>query len=386
MRPRILHLSADYPDCLDQAKTRAIQGLIEGTGDQFEHRVISLNRSGGAAGLLSPGRIRQMVSEDAVLACRYTAPPASFAVAAAMRSLAWQIGQRLQTEGWRPALIQGHKLSVEGIMARQLSRQLTVPYVLTLQGNTDQKLLRHRPHRRPLMRRVWHGARAIMAFAPWTALWCTNQLGTRADPVAIIPCILSKGAVIPPCPAPPLIRTAFNLDFWQNKNVAALLAAMALLLASGQPARLEIAGAGSAAARQAVQRLIAQARLERHVRLVGPLSAEDIPQWFNGAALFALPSRRESFGMVFAEALLAGTPVIHPRGAAIDGLFPETSFARAASAGNPRELAVTMAEMLAYNRAIKADLAAAQAGGALRALEPDAVRQAYRAFLHGALA
>ena len=40
----ILHISTDFPDAFDGAKTPAIQNLVEATVDSFDHYVYSLNR------------------------------------------------------------------------------------------------------------------------------------------------------------------------------------------------------------------------------------------------------------------------------------------------------------------------------------------------------
>jgi glycosyltransferase involved in cell wall biosynthesis len=381
MKPRILHLSADYPDSLDPAKTSAIRGLVEGTRDQFDHFVVSLNRRNGWAG----GRVDKLVASEGMLACRYHGPPAAVAIESVMQGLASALRPAIEEQGFKPDLIQGHKLTVEGYLARHLAALLGVPYALTLQGNTDQKLMRQRPDRNRAIRRIWHDAASVMAFAPWTEEWCRERLGQPAQPVAVIPCLIPHDAILPPAVTPPLVRTAFNLDFWRNKNVTTLLAAVARLVQGGREVRLEIAGGGSPAAVAAIEQLIGRHGLTDRVALVGPIAAERIQAWFNGAALFALPSRRESFGMVFAEALLGGTPVIHPQGAAIDGYFPGASFARGVAAEDPAALAETIGAMLDDNPAIKAELATAQAGPALQRFRRDSVLGDYTWFLRGAL-
>lgn len=385
MKPRILHLTADYPDRFDTAKTGAIRGLIEGTRDSFDHLVISLNRQGGPLALVAAGQIRAVCAEPGLLALQYRAPPAIMAIARPMHRLAEQLVRELDGIGFRPDLIQGHKLSVEGWLARCLASRLGVPYALTLQGNTDQKLIAARPDRLPALRAVWHDARAIMGFAPWTVAWCAARLQQPAHQPSVIPCPIQQDIVIPPVPTPALVRTAFNLDFWRNKNILTLLTAVGSLVAQGRDLRLEIAGAGSAAARRAVRSLVARAGMADRAVMVGPVQPEQIQRWFNGAALFALPSRRESFGMVFAEALLAGTPVIYPAGAAIDGYFPGATFARPVKANDPVQLAEQIDAMLTDNAAIKADLARLQASGGLARFQRDRVLADYSRFLRGAL-
>jgi glycosyltransferase involved in cell wall biosynthesis len=385
MKPRILHLSADYPDRFQPAKTRAIAGLVEGTADHFDHLVVSLNRQGGSIGTLQPGRVLASDKAGAVIALQYAGPPAAIAIAKPMARLADWLADELAQIGFKPDLIQAHKLTIEGVMAQRLAARLGVPFALTLQGNTDQKLLRLRPDRLPMLRQVWREARAIMAFAPWTADWCTARLGEPQAPVCINPCLLPYDDVLAPVIRPPLIRTAFNLDSWRNKNVVTLFEAIARLKWRLPEVRLEIAGVGSQAAAQQVTAQTAYLGLTEAVSLIGPVSPENIQTWFNGAAVFALPSLRESFGMVFTEALLAGTPVIYPRGAAIDGFIPDKAFARAVTAVDAGELAEVLYATLVDQGQIKAALAAAQNRGELELFRRQPVLNRFAEFLTGGL-
>ena len=43
-RPRVLHLSADFPDPINPANTPFIARLIDLVADAHDHQVISLNR------------------------------------------------------------------------------------------------------------------------------------------------------------------------------------------------------------------------------------------------------------------------------------------------------------------------------------------------------
>ena len=57
-------------------------------------------------------------------------------------------------------------------------------------------------------------------------------------------------------------------------------------------------------------------------------------------------SKKESFGMVFIEALLAGCPVVYPQDAAIDGYFDDHDFAIAAPAGDQAAINAAMAKLV----------------------------------------
>jgi glycosyltransferase involved in cell wall biosynthesis len=104
--------------------------------------------------------------------------------------------------------------------------------------------------------------------------------------------------------------------------------------------RLAIAGSGS------TQRLKAQSEalsLGDRVWLLGRVSEEDLPRWYRAADLFVLPTLAfEGFGLVTAEALASGTPVVGtPVGATPELLTPLEP--RLVSRGTaPEDLAVAI--------------------------------------------
>lgn len=68
---------------------------------------------------------------------------------------------------------------------------------------------------------------------------------------------------------------------------------------------------------------IKAAGLESRISLLG--SIEDVASEYQRADLFVLPSRYEGFGMVFAEALANGLPVVAARAGAVPDVVPETA-------------------------------------------------------------
>jgi glycosyltransferase involved in cell wall biosynthesis len=69
-----------------------------------------------------------------------------------------------------------------------------------------------------------------------------------------------------------------------------------------------------------LQRQVEEAALASRVRLLGELDGTALEQCFEAADLFVLPTRHEGFGMVVAEALAHGLPVLATRTGAIPGL------------------------------------------------------------------
>ena len=120
-------------------------------------------------------------------------------------------------------------------------------------------------------------------------------------------------------PALPVLLTARRLA--PRMGLEELLEAMALLRDS-EPCFLAIAGAGSLHER--LQRRRGKLGLEASVRLLGRISDDELADWYRAADLFVLPTAAyEGFGLVTAEALASGTPVVGtPVGATPELLEP----------------------------------------------------------------
>jgi len=104
-----------------------------------------------------------------------------------------------------------------------------------------------------------------------------------------------------------------------RKNVEGMLGALALARSSVD---VELAWAGwlkPAHARQ-VRAMARAAGVERHVRLLGFVSDEELVALYRRAAAHLFLSRLEGFGLTVVEAMAAGCPVIVARGSSSDEL------------------------------------------------------------------
>jgi glycosyltransferase involved in cell wall biosynthesis len=371
---RILHLSADYPDPLMPTKTRAVANLLA-LADRHLHRVVSVNRVGWRAG------IHALDFSDAAgethRAVAYGAPAMGVLLKRSLERLADWIARDCAAAGFAPDLVHAHKLSVEGIAGARLAARWQVPLAVSVQGNTDLKIVGARRDLRRLYAGIWHSAAAVFPFAPWAQRRLDALLGARAGPVRLLPCPGPSDTLIAPAPASePVIRTAFGLRDAANKNAARLIRATARAALEAPEIRLEIIGGGDPAAFAALTTLADRAAPDR-VRFVGAVPNTEIQQRFNAAAGFALVSHRESFGMVFSEALLAGAPCLIPRGRAIDGYFAEGSVVLAADPQDEAEIARGLARLVREEAAFKARLATLGAAGGLKFLTREAIRGTY---------
>lgn len=91
------------------------------------------------------------------------------------------------------------------------------------------------------------------------------------------------------------------------------------LLKSVPDAHYVLCGTGDDVPR--LRKQVKQLGLEAHVTLTGFVPEEELVDYYNLCAVFAMPSRKEGFGIVFLEALACGKPVLAAAsGGAVDAL------------------------------------------------------------------
>ncbi|HJR41169.1 MAG TPA: glycosyltransferase family 4 protein, partial [Gemmatimonadaceae bacterium] len=93
-----------------------------------------------------------------------------------------------------------------------------------------------------------------------------------------------------------------------HKGLDTLLSTMASLALERPGVRLRIAGRGRDATR--LRAMVRQLGVESNVSILGPVPEMERQALFAGALLVVMPSRFEGFGLVAAEAMAAGIPLV----------------------------------------------------------------------------
>lgn len=180
--------------------------------------------------------------------------------------------------------------------------------ILPFETGLPRQLLRWQAR---LEARAARAAAAVIAPSRYTASVIQATYEIPATRIHVLPFGIDPAPWSPPAQCPPADRAPVVLcvaKLYPRKNVSLLLAAFELVAAAIPQARLEIAGDGP-------QLPEITARVSRHpargsITLHGGVPRDSLPQVYHQARVFCLPSRHETFGFAFLEAMAAGLPVV----------------------------------------------------------------------------
>lgn len=186
----------------------------------------------------------------------------------------------------------------------------------------------------------WQGSSRRGAKAVWDFLWyhgadlsnLTAQLASQSeqqDALARFPklktCVIPNGVDVPsdlhPTERTGDLRLLFIGRLDRIKGIEQLLRACGNLSAKDNfPWRLAIAGWGNSDYVAYIKQQITSLGLQERVRVLGAVLGEGKKRLFEDTDVAIVPSHSESFGIVIAEALAHGVPVIASKGTPWSGL------------------------------------------------------------------
>jgi len=102
----------------------------------------------------------------------------------------------------------------------------------------------------------------------------------------------------------------FSGRFHPQKGIFDLLRIWKMVVKRNKDAKLGLIGSGSKAYRSKVIRAVKDARLEAHVELLGFKGRAEQIALMKTSRMFVFPSTHESWGIVVAEAMASGVPVV----------------------------------------------------------------------------
>ena len=318
-RPCVLHLAVDYPSPNKPDNTVAVRNFVR-ANRAVDHVVVALTRTP------DPRKVNllrlQEPAGERLFAMRYWGLPLGLLHAPSLAIAARCVLALLRREGIRVDLVHAHKLLFEGIAGYFVARALGVRLVCSARGEAETKALRFLPHYAPLFRRMIGYCTRLYYVSAWLRPELERRYPSAAGKGELLPNICpGEWKAAPQAPAAGRFVSILHLDIWRKKGLGVLLPAFAEHLRSFPDATLDIVGRGRPAVFERIGAMIEALGLRGRVSLLGALEHEALAAALPGYGVMCLPSRNETFGMVYVEALLSGVPAVYSRGTGIDGFL-----------------------------------------------------------------
>jgi glycosyltransferase involved in cell wall biosynthesis len=219
----------------------------------------------------------------------------------------------------RPDWILAHFTLPGGEVARRWAGRFGIPYAVVLHGADVPDSQKGRfgavyPLIKPLVRRVWRQAARVIAVSDGL-----RELALRTWPEGRIEVVPNGVDIERFRPAEmPTVRDGGTLvvvavaRLVEIKGLQHLIAALARIPADMRSQiRLRLCGTGPYEGE--LRRQVREAGLDAQVEFAGLVPYERIPEEFQGADMFALPSLQEGLPLSLLEAMACGLPVMASR-------------------------------------------------------------------------
>lgn len=229
-----------------------------------------------------------------------------------------------------------------------------VPYVVSPHGQITDWVLRAKPVKRglylrwlaaPLLRR----AQAIVATTDREkdeiAKYVANARICVVPPAVVAHAARASGVAGEGGTGNRLLQVVFVGMLCEQKGLATLLEAVALLRDRGSPVSLKIIGRQSQQGYEdAMRGLVVRLHLEQMVQFAGYLQGAAKHQALREADVFALPSLMENFSFATAEAMALGLPVVVSTEVAIADTIRRNACGSVVAPEDPAALAAALGE------------------------------------------
>lgn len=314
----VLHISFDFPDSVVSEKTKAVSNLIDAQ-TLVPNIVVSLNRT---ANPFSDFKVRK---EPYGYAMNVFGLPFGIGLRFWMYLVSLKI-DKIFLNNWNSiSVIHAHKLTFEGIIGYYLSKKYKIPLIITVRGDSDLRVIKTKVELRGLFKNVVNKANKIIFLAPWTKKgFASYFLNVDIENKSVvIPNIIDvKQRIIPDnFSTKNTFVSVFRLDSYKRKNIERIIKAIDSLHIDYPDISLDIIGSGSDKSIKIVKKYISGCKFPNRFTMLGSMSQDKVQKAYADYAGLILPSKPETFGLVFIEALNAGIPIIYAANSGVDGFF-----------------------------------------------------------------
>lgn len=239
-------------------------------------------------------------------------------------------------------LVHSHFLFSDGAVALKLFQNFGTPFITAVRNTDINAFFRFRPDLKSIAYDVLDKASAVVCLNhPYrnmllekvpSSLRKSIENKTYVVPNGVEQSWLNNLSSAPDTRKVGSFRCIYVGDLSKNKNIETTINAINSLRENGKDVELIVVGAGG----NGEKRFKALQNKHSFVFYLGRINDRDkLREVLRAGDLFVMPSFKETFGLVYIEAMSQGLPIVYSEGQGIDGYFDET---RVGEKVNPRDV------------------------------------------------
>jgi len=227
----------------------------------------------------------------------------------------------------KPNLIYCHHPLIEGLVGLAIKQKYGIPLIVIEHSLTDiQQALNHSA-RKTAYTRVLRSADAVITVSERLANHMRQFLGRDSFKHIYVIRNGVDTSILPPqrIPKPSVYqdRKVVLSVGWLGKRKGHRVLIQAIKEVSSLIPTVKCIIVGRGYQEGKLRKLIHQLSLEEHVELIGSMPHNEVINFMSWCDVFALPSWQEPFGVVYAEAMGCGAPIIGTKGEGIAEIIEE---------------------------------------------------------------
>lgn len=241
-------------------------------------------------------------------------------------------------------LIHAYTLFTDGNCARKLSQKYGIPYVVVVRNTDVNDFFRLMPHLRRRGVQIMRDARAVFflseayrkqVFEKYIPkeYWVEIEEKTHIIPNGIDAFWFENTPTIDKIIDKKSIKLVYAGRIDKNKNIPTIQKAMAILRKQGYGTALSVVG------KIQDEREFQIIEKDPFTTYYPAMQKEKLLDIYRDSDIFVMPSFTESFGLVYAEAMSQGIPVVYSKGQGFDKQFAEGVVGYHVAADSPDDVA-----------------------------------------------
>ncbi len=216
-----------------------------------------------------------------------------------------------------------HSLFSNGYIAYKASKEYNIPYIVAVRNTDINVFFKYMFMLRPMARKILNGASKIIFISEPYKEFCIDKYIKNKDEIK------SKSIVIPNGINSIFLNNSkikqrkddcINLiyvgEISKNKNLVTTIKSCKILMQNGYKVKFVVIGKIKD---QDIKLQLDESFIEYHEAM----DQTKLLDFYSGSDIFVMPSQYETFGLVYAEAMTQGLPVIYTRNQGFDKQFKE---------------------------------------------------------------